>query len=169
MNDPTGETPRPTATPEQAHPTAREVLTDAFFWDTSDEGAPLGTDTGASVLIAVRENLAGPRRPSLDVLGELLTRWEVADEHWDAVDAPRVYAAGAEDEYGLLTRDEIVVAMAFAELIETGRIDAEIQRRALRATARQALPMLLAPWGDRTLERATRLERMGAVLARPFR
>lgn len=156
-------------TPDQAHPAAREALADPFFWDTSDDGAPLGTDTGVDVLVAVRAELAGERRGAMALLADLLTRWEVADASWDVIDAAGVEAAGAEDEYGVLMRDEIVLALAFAELIETGRIDAEIQRRALLATARQALPMLLAPWGDRTLERATRLERMGKVLARPMR
>jgi uncharacterized protein YfeS len=169
VSDDTREPARPTVTPERAHPAAREALPDPFFWDTSDEGAPLGTDTGVEVLATVRADLAGERRGALALLAGLLTRWEVADEHWDVIDAAGVAAAGADDEYGVLMRDEIVLALAFAELIETGRIDAEIQRRALLATARQALPLLLAPWGDRTLERATRLERMGKVLARPRR
>ncbi len=158
---------RPTLAREAAHPTARELLIDDFFWSTTDEGAPLGTDTGAETLAWLRaRRVEEPTAGALQLLGELLQRWEVSDAHWDAVDAATVEAVGAEDEYGLLMRDEVVLALAFADLIEAGRIDPEIQRRARLAVARQALPMLLAPWDGRTLERAQRLERMAAVLGR---
>jgi uncharacterized protein YfeS len=160
---------RPTIDPARAHPMAREVLTDAFFWDAADEGAPLGTDTGAEVLAFVRQRRAEqPAVGSGQLLADLLARWEVADADWDAVEAPRVAEVGAEDEDSLLLRDEIVLALAFAELIETGTIEPEVQRRARMATLRQALPMLLAPWEGRALERAQRLERMSQVLARSF-
>jgi uncharacterized protein YfeS len=153
-----------------AHPRAVEALTDDFFWDIGDEGAPLGTETGAQTLGLFRDwRTEHPKGSVLALLSDLLARWEVADADWEATSAEAVAAAGEEDEYSLLTRDEVILALAFAQLVEEGRVDPEIQRRALLATVRQALPLLLVPWGDRTLERATRLDRMREILGRPWR
>lgn len=155
---------------DEANPRAVAALTDAFFWDVHDEGAPLGSETGNETLALYREwRDEHPDASTMTLLAELLLRWEVADADWEATSAEAVAAAGEADEYGLLTRDEVILALAFAELIDEGRIDPEVQRRAVLATLRQELPLLLIAWGDRTLERAQRLERMRQVLSRPWR
>src|SRR5262245_14160416 len=70
---------------DDAHPRAREALTDAFFWDASDPCAPFGDETGQEVLEAFRDfRVEEPRGEPLSLLGELLARWEVADASWDA-------------------------------------------------------------------------------------
>lgn len=150
---------------EDAHPRAREALTDAFFWDTSDPCAPFGDETGQEVLEAFRDfRVEEPRGEPLTLLAELLERWEVADASWDAVDADEVQAIGADDETGLLVRDEAILALAFAQIIVDGRLDAEVRRRAMLALTRQGLPALIHGWGDRAHARRERLERMRAVL-----
>ena len=151
-----------------AHPRAAELLGDAFFWDTDDEAAPLGSDTANEVLALFREwREDHPDERPLVLLGELLARWEVTDGLWDVVTPEDAAAAGEDDEFGLLMRDEVVIALAFAQLVEEGTIDPEVQRRALLATLRQGLPMVLVAWGVRALDRATRLDRMKQVLSRP--
>lgn len=152
---------------DDAHPKAREVLTDAFFWDPEDLGSPLGGDTGRDVLEALRDaREADPRSSVIVVLDDLLLNWEVANESWDVVSEAEVQALGAEDEYSLLTRDEAILALAFAQIVLEGRLDSEVRRRALLALTRQALPALLHGWGDKRLERALRVERMREILAR---
>lgn len=152
---------------ESSHPKARAELTDDFFWKTDDAMAPFGTETAIEVLEAFRDARdEDPERSPLDILRELLARWEVEDAHWDVVDADAVQAIGEEDEYGLLTRDEIVFALAFAQIVEEGRLDPELQRRALVAAKRQDLPALLHGWGERAAERALRLQTIRAALGR---
>jgi uncharacterized protein YfeS len=152
---------------EEAHPRAREALRDDFFWDTGDPCGPFGDETGREVLDAFRDfRVEEPEGEPLALLGALLTRWEVADASWDVVEADEVQALGADDELGLLVRDEAIVALAFAQLIDEGRVDAEVRRRALLALARQGLPALIHGWGDRARARADRVERMRAALAR---
>jgi uncharacterized protein YfeS len=154
---------------EDAHPRAAAALSDGFFWHTHDDGAPLGSETGADTLAAFRDFRAErPGEGPLVLLSELLQRWEIADAAWDAVNLGDVVEAGAEDEYSLLARDEVILALAFSQLVDEGRVDEEVRRRAVLATTRQALPPLLLPWGDKALERATRLERMKQVLSRPW-
>ncbi|MEO5728963.1 MAG: hypothetical protein ABI134_14930 [Byssovorax sp.] len=163
----TVDTQQPDVLREEAHPKAREALTDAFFWDTEDAGSPLGGDTGRDVLEALhaaREE--DPRGSTIAVLDEILARWEVANDSWDVVSEREVQIIGEDDEFSLLTRDEAILALAFAQLVVEGRVDAEVRRRALLALTRQTLPALLHGWGDKRLERALRVERMREILAR---
>src|SRR4051812_1715937 len=91
----------------EAHPRAVEALTDAFFWNVDDDGAPLGSDTGSQTLALFRDWRAEhPSESTLPLLSDLLARWEVKDAYWDAITPEAVLAAGEEDEYSLLTRDE---------------------------------------------------------------
>src|SRR5271165_3689806 len=95
---------------EDSHPRAREALADAFFWDTSDPCAPFGGETGQEVLEAFRDfRVEEPRGAPLTLLADLLARWEVADASWDVVDEDEVQAVGADDELGLLVRDEAIL------------------------------------------------------------
>jgi uncharacterized protein YfeS len=151
---------------EEAHPKAREALPD-FIWDADDPCSPLGGETGLDVLEALRDYRdEAPQGDPLELLDALLSRWEVASEHWDVVDVDAVQELGAEDEFGLLTRDEAILALAFAQIVVEGRVDAEVRRRAMLAITRQGLPALLHGWGDQALVRAERLERMREALLR---
>ena len=150
---------------EDAHPRARAALTDAFFWDASDPAGPFGDETGLDVLEALRDlRVEDPRGSPLGLLGELLARWEIADEGWDVVEAGEVQALGEADELGLITRDQAILALAFAQIIVDGRVDAEVRRRAILALARQALPALLAGFGPRARKREAYVTRMREVL-----
>jgi uncharacterized protein YfeS len=151
---------------EDAHPRAREALRDDFFWNASDACAPFGDETGREVLEAFRDfRVEEPRGDPLALLAELLSRWEVADASWNVVDADEVQAIGADDELGLLVRDEAILALAFAQIIVDGRIDPEVRRRALLALSRQSLPALIHGWGDLSHTRTARIARMRAVLS----
>ncbi len=155
----------PDLTREDSHPRAVATLTDPFFWSLTDDTAPFGNDTAHQTLEAFRDfRDEHPQRSPLEVLTELLERWEVEDAHWDVVDAAEVHALGGEDEYGLLTRDEAIIALAFSQIVTEGRIHPEVRRRALLALVRQSLPALLNAFGPRAIERAQRIERMTAVL-----
>ena len=154
-----------TLSPDDAHPKARQALTDAFFWDLSDPCGPFGDQTGREVLDAFRDHRdehadAG----ALALLGELLAEWEVADAAWDVIDEAEVEAVGAEDELGLLLRDEAIVALAFAEIMVDGQVEPEVRRRAVLALGRQALPALLHGWGERMKRREACVARMREVL-----
>ncbi len=152
---------------EDSHPKAVEALVDEFFWDASDPCGPFGDETGREVLEAFRDfRETEPRGEALELLGELLERWEVADTGWDAMDADAVQAIGEEDELGLLVRDEAVIALAFAQIVVDGRVDLEVRRRAMLALGRQSLPALVHGWGELAAKRLAHVERMRAVLGR---
>ncbi|WP_433934883.1 hypothetical protein AB3662_09740 [Sorangium cellulosum] len=156
----------PDLSPDDCHPRAAAALTDPFFWSLTDETAPFGNETAHETLTAFRDfRDEHPKGSPLELLDELLARWEVGNDHWNAVDAAEVQALGEEDEYSLLTRDEAILALAFSQMVTEGRLDAEVRRRALLALARQALPALLSAFEGRALDRALRIDRMRAVLS----
>jgi uncharacterized protein YfeS len=156
----------PDLSPDDSHPRAVLALKDAFFWSLTDEAAPFGNEAAQETLTAFRDfRDERPTESPLSLLAELLARWEVKDAHWDATEPAEVQGIGEEDEYGLLTRDEVLLALAFSQLITEGRLHPELRRRALLALRRQSLPALLHAWGARASERAERIERMSAVLA----
>jgi uncharacterized protein YfeS len=152
---------------DDSHPRAREALAEGFFWDASDPCAPFGGETGQEVLEAFRDfRVEDPRGAPLSLLADLLARWEVADASWDVVDEDEVQALGADDELGLLVRDEAVIALAFAQIIEEGRVDPEVRRRALLAITRQGLPALIHGFGDSAHARREHLAAMRDALTR---
>ncbi|WP_438028132.1 hypothetical protein [Sorangium sp. So ce233] len=156
----------PDLSPDDCHPRAAAALTDPFFWSLTDETAPFGNETAHETLTAFRDfRDEHPKGSPVELLDELLARWEVGNDHWNAVDAAEVQALGEEDEYSLLTRDEAILALAFSQIVTEGRLDAEVRRRALLALARQALPALLSAFEGRALDRALRIDRMRAVLS----
>ncbi|WP_437959124.1 hypothetical protein WME76_05420 [Sorangium sp. So ce119] len=156
----------PDLSPDDCHPRAAAALTDPFFWSLTDETAPFGNETAHETLTAFRDfRDEQPNGSPLELLDALLARWEVGNDHWNAVDAAEVQALGEEDEYSLLTRDEAILALAFSQIVTEGRLDAEVRRRALLALARQALPALLSAFEGRALDRALRIDRMRAVLS----
>lgn len=156
----------PDLSPEDSHPRAALALKDAFFWSLADTAAPFGNEAAQETLTAFRDFREEHATQSpLVLLDALLARWEIEDAHWDATAAAEVQAIGEEDEYGLLSRDEVIIALAFSQIITEGRLHPELRRRALLALLRQSLPALLHAWGARKTERVDRIERMRVVLS----
>lgn len=154
---------------DEAHPKARAGLADDFFWDAKDPTGPFGNETALEVYEALRDlRDDDPRGSALALLDALLSGWEVANDGWDAVAEADVHALGAEDELGLLVRDEAILALCFGDLILTGRVDPEVRRRAMLALSRQALPALLHGFGDRMKIREERVARMREILGKKW-
>jgi uncharacterized protein YfeS len=153
-------------TPENAHPVARALMIEPFFWDCVDDDAPFGNDTGADVLVFFREWRQGNAAVSpLVFLGELLESWAIADEHWDAATPEQVAELVRMDQVGLATRDDAALALALAQLALEGSIDAEVRRRALLAARRQSMAPALALWHpDHQGRRRQRLDAMARAL-----
>jgi uncharacterized protein YfeS len=147
--------------PENAHPNARALMAEPFFWDCVDEDAPFGNDTAADVLVFFRDwRQANPTASPLAFLGELLGSWEIADEHWDVATPEEVAELLKMDEAGQTTRDDAALALALAQLALEGSVDAEVRQRALLAARRQSVAHLITKRGG-----ASALMRWSELLA----
>src|SRR4051812_35428215 len=108
--------------PENAHPRARQLLTEPFFWSIADDGAPLGNDTGADTLAFYRQwRGEHPAASTQDFSRDILADWEVEDADWLLLDEALLQEALDEEHYSVLTRDDFMIALAFAQLVLEGR------------------------------------------------
>ena len=152
--------------PGNSHPIAARILTDDFYWDEGDENSPFGNDHGADTFAFFREwREDHPESSPVKFLDQLLQEWEASNEGWDVTEQAEVERLLEDDEFSLGTRDDAVIAVAFGQLILEGKMEPEINRRALVALERQSLPLILKGWGENAAERTERLEKMKAALA----
>src|SRR6266404_2712345 len=138
-------------TPETAHPRAREMLVQPFYWDFGDPDSPLGSDVGADTLAAyLRFHTVIPHQPIAGFVKDQLASYNVASPQWDLMDESHLrQAIDAGHGYGLVTSDDVMLGLAFAQIVLDGRIDVEVKRQALLALAREGThAMLLFRGGD---------------------
>jgi uncharacterized protein YfeS len=150
-----------------AHPAAAAAMSEAWYWDVTDELSPFGNDTGSDVLELFRQwRGESPDEPVGDFLAQLLEDWDIPDAGWDEMDVKLLGGLLAEDDYALNTRDDMIIALALAQLVIDGRIDAGIREKARLAARRQLLPVMLARWGRQSVTAAARYGHMLGVLER---
>lgn len=153
-------------TPESAHPNARALLVEAWFWNVSDDDSPFGNDTGADTLSFFREWRAEHQRAEAEEFLEfLLGRWDVRNEGWECLDGPLLATTLPKNYFHILTRDDVAIAIAFGQLVLDGSIDRKIRQLALYALQRQLLPEVIRfrGWVDAD-ERRQRLDRMKVIV-----
>ncbi|HET7731960.1 MAG TPA: hypothetical protein VFK48_18205 [Usitatibacter sp.] len=154
--------------PDTAHPTAAELMQEAFFWDVTDENSPFGNDSGADALELYREARAeDPDLDSREFLVELLEQWDVDTGFAQEIPEEELAERLEREHFHILTYDDAIVGVAFAELVMTGTVNEDIAEAAIHSLERQALPELLEfrGWSD-PAERRERCEQMISVLRR---
>ena len=157
-------------TRKQAHLKARARLNKAFYWDESDANSPLGNDTGRETATSYRTWCSDRRRAGVRrFLEQLMQGWALADTDWDVLDVERLQSQLSQDAFQILTRDDMVIGLAFVQMILEGKVDPEVQRIALLAVERQALEVVITfrEW-DNAKKRKTRLQHMRDVLAQDW-
>ena len=157
-------------TRKQAHTKARARLNKAFYWDESDDNSPLGNDTGRETATSYREWCSDRRRAGVRrFLEQLMQGWALADTDWDVLDVERLQSQLQQDAFQILTRDDMVIGLAFVQMILEGKVDPEVQRIAMLAVERQSLEVVITfrEW-DNPKKRKTRLQHMRNVLAQDW-
>lgn len=132
--------------PEIAHPRARELMTEAFFWDCADEEAPFGSDEGYDAYYEFREWRRRNKKKKLtDCLawimqGEDLKSYndELCSDEAVAQALERQAEAFLADAYDMFTLDATVIATSLGQLLDEGRIDAAA-KPCLRVAIRRQL------------------------------
>jgi uncharacterized protein YfeS len=151
--------------PENGHKNAQILLTEAYYWDCTDENSPLGNDTGADVFTFYSEAIE--EDPSLDpviFLEALLESWEMLIDDWTLVDASEISQRVADNLYTLRTSDDAVIGLAFGMCIIHGYVDSRIREMALIAVQREKHDELLQDWSSKN-ERRQRLEEFAQKLS----
>jgi uncharacterized protein YfeS len=152
--------------PETAHPNAARLLKDPFYWDVADENCPFGNDSGADTLEFYRAALdSDPELDSSTFLDELFEEWDVDRDFAEGVPDEELGHRLEREHFHILTYDDTVVAVAFAEIVFLGDASTDIAAAAIRSLKRQCLPEVLEfrGWSD-PAERVGRCEEMIEVL-----
>jgi len=104
------------------HPGSRALLDDPFLWDCADEFAPHGNDIGADLLSAFQEwHEDYPEGDSLDFFCKVVKGWGY----------PKLEEVDAQ------TRNQGLVALAFAELKLRGHCSTPVRNMALESISLQ--------------------------------
>jgi len=135
--------------PDTAHPRARELMRENFFWDCVDEEGPFGSDEGHDAYFDYRGWRSGhPSAPLVDCLSKVM-KGELAGYTSDLASAGRVEAditspggAFLADNYDMLTLDTTVIATGLGQLLDEGHIDADAKPYIHVALSRQLHPRL---------------------------
>ncbi|MEP6901022.1 MAG: hypothetical protein ABJA66_04685 [Actinomycetota bacterium] len=130
--------------PENANSKAVEILKEEFFWDITDDISPFGKDDGWDTLMSYRDwRLENANENANIFLDEFLDGWGVNNDNWNIQTEVEIKNEFHSDEFSLLARDNVIIALAFAQIVIDGIIDNEIKQKAIWAIERQQNPVLL--------------------------
>jgi uncharacterized protein YfeS len=133
-------------TPDTAHPRARQLLGQSIIWNYGDEDSPLGNDIAADTFAAYLDFCATHPDGRIQefIKGQLILR-EIPDAHWNLLDAAHLEETlNSASGFELLTRDDFIIGLAFAQLLLKGILDPVVRERAITALRRQATDIVLS-------------------------
>jgi uncharacterized protein YfeS len=133
--------------PETAHPRARELMREPFFWDCVDETAPFGSDEGSDAYYEWRnwreENPSSPLTECFAwILGGNLAAYNetIASDSQIEHDIENPDGALLADQYDMFTLDTTIMATGLGQLMDEGKIDPDAKTYMRVAITRQLHP-----------------------------
>jgi uncharacterized protein YfeS len=154
---------------DRAHPTARRLMNEEFYWSPIEETAPFGSDDGADTFAGFLGWRKSHMRASpSEFLIEQISYWgyPTFDFNETNFDKLKPYldqsSLGARYMSGI---DAAIVAIAFGQLYLEGTIEEEFNSLAKTSIKRQLIPEMLNLWGETyKATRETQLNKMLSVL-----
>lgn len=154
---------------EKAHPNAKRLMNEDFFWSPIEETGPFGNDDGADCYAGFaqwrRNNLTeNPHR----YLEEQIDYWGYPSFNIGETDIEKLKPYLSHDSMAsryMTGIDAAIVAIAFGQLYLEGIISVDFRETAKTAIRRELLPELLALYDASYQEtRKMKLEKMLSVL-----
>ena len=137
---------------EKAHPKAKELMTDEFYFSPIEETAPFGNDDGADTYAAFKDWRASHTTDDpTDFLSDQIDEWGYSEFDIYETDIAKLTPYLKESELGsryMSGIDAAIIAIALGQLYLEGTIDKRFRETAKIAVNRQLLPELLSLWGD---------------------
>ncbi len=136
FDDPEGEGP----SRETSHPRFVSHVTDAFYYDCTDEFSPFGNDDGADTLASLEEwyeengNLKKPLKFLKDLIEE---SWGFETKHMKLTDKAQILRIHKEKEFLFDTVDHAIIATAFGQYKIEGSLNGDLKALADIAIDRQ--------------------------------
>lgn len=155
---------------EKAHPIAKALLKEDFYFSPIDEAGPFGNDDGADTYAGFKDwrQTHTNENPKVFLL-EQIDYWGYPMFDIYEIDIKKLIPYLKQSDLGsryMSGIDAAIIAIAFGQLYLEGRVDKDFNELAKTAIKRQLLPELLALWGDiYKIEREIKLKKILAVLA----
>jgi len=154
---------------DKAHPNAKRLMNEEFYFSPIEETGPFGSDDGADTYAGFKDwrqthQTDNPK----EFLTEQIDSWGYPAFDITETNIENLRPYLKESELGsryMSGIDAAIVATAFGQLYLEGTVDKDFKAIAKTSIERELLPELLALWGDTyKVERATQLKKMLAVL-----
>lgn len=131
--------------PDTAHPNARRLLTEDFYWSPIEETGPFGSDDGSDSFYGFAEwRMENKKESPVNYLRELLQEWGYQAFDLNVTDAEQIKKLLAEiDSRMLIGQDNAVIAVGFGQFVLEGKIDNDIRDLTRKAILRELTPDLL--------------------------
>jgi uncharacterized protein YfeS len=154
---------------DQAHPNAKKLMNEEFFWSPIEETGPFGSDDGADTYAGFADwretnKTADPK----DFLMEQIDYWNYPTFDINETNLEKLKPYLKKSELGTIFMtgiDAAIVAIAFGQLYLEGTVDKDFKQLAKTSIRRQLIPELLNTWGDNYKDlRESQLKSMLTVL-----
>jgi uncharacterized protein YfeS len=158
-------------TPDQAHPNAKQLMNEEFYWSPIEESAPFGSDDGADTYagFAAWRMTHKSDKPE-EFLMEQIDNWGYPSFDFNETNFEKLKPYLKQSELGITCMsgiDAAIPAIAFGQLYLEGTVEKDFKELAITSIKRQLNPGMLNLWGDEYKPvRETQLKKMLAVLYR---
>ncbi len=154
---------------DKAHPNAKRLMKEDFYFSTIDETAPFGNDDGADTYAGFKDwRRTHKNEDPKEYLLEQLDSWGYPKFDIYETDIKKLTQYLKQNSLGsryMSGVDAAIIAIAFGQLYLEGRVDKDFNELAKIAIRRQLNPELLVLWGDPyKIEREIKLQKMLAIL-----
>ncbi len=154
---------------DKAHPKAKDLMNEDFYFSPIDETGPFGNDDGADTYAGFKDwRLTHLKDDPADFLFDQINEWGYPKFDIYETDIKKLTPYLKESELSaryMSGIDAAITAIAFGQLYLEGTINKSFKETALIAIKRQLIPEILALWGDTyKIERGIKLNKMLDVL-----
>jgi uncharacterized protein YfeS len=154
---------------DKAHPIAKRLMNEEFYWSPIEETAPFGSDDGSDTYAGFTEWRQTHKKENPKIfLMEQINYWGYPSFDLTETDFEKLKPYLKKSDLG--TRfmsgiDAAIVAIAFGQLYLEGTIHKEFKDLTITSIQRQLNPKMLSLWGDTyKIKREEQLKKMLAVL-----
>ncbi|OQP57930.1 hypothetical protein A3860_39735 [Niastella vici] len=154
---------------EKAHPNAKRLMNEDFYWSPIEETAPFGSDDGADTYAGFADWRETHRADNpKDFLTEQIDYWGYPAFDLSETSLEKLKPYLKQSELGsrfMSGIDAAIVSIAFGQLYLEGTVDNDLKELAKTSIKRQLIPELLNLWGDEyKTVRETKLKKLLTVL-----
>lgn len=135
---------------EKAHPKAKRIMKEDFYWSPNEEAGPFGNDDGADAYAGFADwRRRHPQENPRKYLSELLERWNYPAFDLEETRFEKLKPYIQRNILGetfILGTDQAIQAIAFGQLYLEGTIDPEFKELAKTSIRRQLMPGFEEGW-----------------------